>query len=174
MARPTLALIHALRTTAARLRAGGEYRWTHMGACNCGHLAQTITKLPRAEIHRLALERAGDWGEQAVEYCPTSGYPIDHVIERMLEVGLELSDVAALERLSDPKVLRRLPVEERELSFRRRGDVVRYMEEWAELLEEQRGLTASGERPIPSQIEVGAATLVGLDEDGADLAATVG
>ena len=173
MARPTLALIHALRATAARLADGVEYRWTHMGACNCGHLAQTITTLPRAEIHRLALERAGDWGEQAVEYCPASGYPIDHVIERMLEVGLELSDVTGLERLSDPKVLRRFPVGERALSFRRREDVVRYMEAWAELLDEQRGLTESGEREIPSEVEVGAAALVGLDEDGADLAATV-
>ncbi len=40
-------LIEALRRTAARLATGAEYRWTHMGSCNCGHLAQTVTELCR-------------------------------------------------------------------------------------------------------------------------------
>ena len=64
-------LIAALRSTARRLEGGARYRWTHMGSCNCGHLAQTLTRLPREEIHRLALERAGDWGEQARSRQPT-------------------------------------------------------------------------------------------------------
>lgn len=152
MARPTVALVEALRVTAARLEGGAtEYRWTHMGACNCGQLAQTITKIPRAEIHRRALERAGDWGEQAVEHCPTSGLPIDHVLDAMLEVGLELGDVTHLERLSDRRVLRRLPIGERNLSFRERGDVVRYMREWADLLDEERARVdgESGVRRVP-------------------------
>jgi hypothetical protein len=108
-----------------------------MGACNCGHLAQTITSRSREEIHRLAIEKAGDWGEHAVEYCPTSGYPIDHILGQMLEVGLELGDVEHLEKLSDPRVLRRFEVGRRDLSHRDRADVVRYMEEWADMLEER-------------------------------------
>ena len=151
MARPTTELIDALRVTAARLSEGGEYRWTHMGACNCGHLAQTVTQMPRAEIHRLALQRAGDWSEQAVEHCAASGLPIDHVIERMLGIGLELSDIAHLERLSDPRVLRRLSVGQRHLSFRCRADVVRYLGAWSDQLEELAALEVSGVRRLESR-----------------------
>ncbi len=53
-------LVAALRATARRLEQGASYCWTHMGSCNCGQLAQTLTRLPKEEIHRLALERAGD------------------------------------------------------------------------------------------------------------------
>lgn len=144
MARPTPELIEALRTTAARLESGDDYRWTHMGACNCGHLAQTVTQLDRATLHRIALERAGDWGEQAVEHCPASGLPMDHVIDRMIDIGLELSDIPRLERLQDPRVIRRLPHGERDLRFRRRQDVTLYMRTWADLLDEQRALSTSG------------------------------
>lgn len=136
-------LVEALRATAARLQAGAEYRWTHMGSCNCGHLAQTVTRLSPAEIHRLALQKPGDWGEQAVEYrppteyCPTSGLPIDHVIQALLDLGLSRDDLRHLERLSDVEVLRRLPVERRNLDQRQRRDVVVYLRTWADLLEEE-------------------------------------
>lgn len=128
-------LIEALRTTAARLQTGERYRWTHQGACNCGHLAQTLTQKSRQEIHQAALQKAGDWREHAIEYCATSGLPIDHILGEMLDAGLTLGDIEHLERLSDPRVLRALPPEERTLDYRRREDVVRYMEAWATLLE---------------------------------------
>jgi hypothetical protein len=130
-------LVRALRDTAARLDSGATYQWAHMGACNCGHLAQTLTRIDRAELHRLALVRAGDWGEQSVEYCPTSGLPIDHVITTMLEAGLELRDLSELERLSAPDVLARIPREQRPLERRERAHVVLYLRAWAELLEER-------------------------------------
>ncbi|MEM8964472.1 MAG: hypothetical protein AAGD38_23500, partial [Acidobacteriota bacterium] len=107
MARPHPDLIEALRSTARRLENGAEYRWTHMGSCNCGHLAQTVTKLSRAEIHRMALEKAGDWQRQVIDHCPTSGYPMDHVIAALLDLGLNREDLARLERLSSTEVLRR-------------------------------------------------------------------
>lgn len=137
MSRPDPELVAALRSTASRLEAGARYRWTHMGSCNCGHLAQTLTRLPAEEIHRLALERAGDWGEQAREYCPSSGYPMDHVLAVMLDAGLDRDDIWHLERLSDPEVLRRLPIGERDLDERRRGDVVLYLRLWADRLEDR-------------------------------------
>lgn len=135
MARPTRTLVDALRATALRLEQGSRFRWTHMGACNCGHLAQTVTCRSREEIHRIAVEKAGDWRDHAIEWCPASGYPIDHVIDEMLAIGLELSDVEHLERLSDPAVLRRFPVQARRLDYRDRRDAIRYMRAWAELLE---------------------------------------
>ncbi len=137
MAQPTLELISALRHTAARLSSGGHYQWGHMGACNCGHLAQTITNVPKHAIHEWALERVGDWETQANQYCPASGYRIDEVISAMLALGMTRRDIRNLERLSDPRVLGRLREGERRLARNRREDVVRYMRAWADLLEDE-------------------------------------
>jgi len=134
MARPTLELVQALRATATRLRGGASYKWSHFGQCNCGHLAQTVTQLSPEEVYRAAFVRAGDWGEQAREFCPSSGYPIDFVLQRLFELGLEPDDVQHLERLSDDRVLKRLGL--LSLAHNRREDVVRYLDGWAALLED--------------------------------------
>lgn len=143
-------LVEALRATATLLAAGADYRWTHMGRCNCGLLAQTVTGLPAAEIHRRALEKAGDWGEQARDYCPASGYPIDHVIGALLDLGLTREDLWHLERLSDPEVLGRLPAGRRELDCRMRGPVVVYLRAWADLVEEAWMATLDVPRRAPA------------------------
>jgi hypothetical protein len=137
MARPTRHLIAALLVTAERIEAGSKYQWGHMGCCNCGHLAQTLTRQPRAEIHAAALMRAGDWGEQSVEYCATSGYPLDHIISTMLEAGMSLEDLNNLERLSDQRVLARRPLEGRWLKRNSREDAIVYLREWAAMLGEE-------------------------------------
>jgi hypothetical protein len=143
MATATLALVTALRTTAARMASGAVYTWTHLGACTCGHLAQTLTPLSPAEIHRLALQRPGDWAEQALEFCPSSGLPLDHVFSTMLAVGLSTDDIAHLERLADPRVHQALdPTLVRSLDYRNRDHVVAYLQAWAALLE--------GELPSPA------------------------
>jgi hypothetical protein len=137
MARASWELVTALRTTAARLQSGARYAWTHMGACNCGHLAQTLTARSADELRRIALEKRGEWAEQALEWCPGSGYPIDHVIATMLAIGLERRDIAELEKLANPEVLRRLPLAmRRSLSYRERDHVVAYLHAFADLLEE--------------------------------------
>lgn len=140
MARPEPRLIEALRATAGRLESGASYRWTHMGMCNCGHLAQTVTGHRKEELHRMALEKAGDWSQQVVDYCPTSGFPMDHVITSLLDLGLTQSDLRHLEWLSDPAILRRVPADRRAgqgryLDRRRRSDVVLYLRTWADQLE---------------------------------------
>lgn len=149
MAIASTELVVALRTTAARLDGGAQYRWTHMGACNCGHLAQTVTELDRATIHQLALERAGDWGQQVVEYCPTSKLPIDHVITRLLELGLSTSDLRHLERLSDRKILSHCETAHGWLDHRRRTHVVHYLRVWAGLLD--RELMQQTQLPTPTK-----------------------
>ena len=136
MAQARAELIAALRTTADRLAGGAHYRWSHQGACYCGHLAQTVTNLSRAEIHRRALQKTGDWDRHTIDYCPASGYPIDHIISAMLDLGLTTEDLAHLERLSDRAILRRLPAGQRELDHRRREDVVLYLRTFATMLEE--------------------------------------
>ena len=130
-------LATALRKTAERIEDGAYYQWTNQGACNCGHLAQTLTTRSRAEIHSMALEKAGDWSEHVVDYCPTSRYPIDHVITTMLDAGLSRRDLSDLERLRSNAVRVRLPEGRRALDYRNRDDVVLYMQTWADLLEEQ-------------------------------------
>lgn len=135
---PNLRLVDALRETAKRLESGAEYNWCHMGRCNCGHLAQTITKLSPAEIHEMALLKAGDWSTQSVEHCTSTGYTIDHIIETMLGLGLTRQDITNLERLSDPRVLRRIPLERRvQMNHKVREDVVLYMNTFADMIEEQ-------------------------------------
>lgn len=137
MARPTPELIDALRKTAKKLASGAPYQWGHMGGCNCGNLAQELTKLTKDEIHRYALQRYGDWHMQVDDYCPTSQMPIDLIINEMLGAGLTLEDLKHLERLNDREVLVRFPLEKRFLKHNVRADVIAYMNTWADLLEEK-------------------------------------
>lgn len=138
MARPNLTLIAALRRTAKKLQQGVPYQWGHMGSCNCGNLAQELTTLTKAEIHQNALSVGrGDWHEQLNDYCPTSGLPMDLLIADMLNAGLESADLQHLERLTDRRILERLPREKRYLRHNFRDDVVLYIATWADMLEEQ-------------------------------------
>jgi hypothetical protein len=154
MARANLKLITALRATASKLEAGAPYRWTHMGACNCGHLAQTVTHLSADDIRRYALDRTGEWAEQGLEFCPTSGYPMDAILSALFELGLSSDDLGKLERLTDPEVVRRLPVElRRQLSYRERDHVVLYMRAFAELLEERLPAASVAEIVLPVRVQ---------------------
>lgn len=137
MAIPSTGLIRALRQTAARIRSGSRFQWTHMGACNCGHLAQTVTALEPARIHSFAIEKEGEWADQAFDHCPTSGYRMDDIISALMELGLSSADIANLERLNDRTVLRRMPPGMREADYRDREHAVTYMEVWADVLEER-------------------------------------
>lgn len=138
MANPTPELILGIRKTIQRLKNGAPYQWGHMGACNCGNLAQELTKLTKGEIHTYAMQRHGDWNEQLIDYCPTSGYPMDLMVGKMLGTGLTLDDLMHLEKLSDPKILRLIPAEKRQqLSKNNKVDVILYFEVWVKYLEEK-------------------------------------
>jgi hypothetical protein len=138
MAQRTLAVIQALRDTAQRLATQAPYQWGHMGSCNCGHLAQTVTQLTKAEIHARAMQRYGDWERQLTDYCPTSGLPIDQTIDEMLAAGFTRTDLSHLERLSDPAIRMAIPFERRDaLRHNQRDDVVLYLRTWAGLLEDE-------------------------------------
>ena len=131
----SLKIISALRKTAAILENGNRYEWGHMGSCNCGNLAQTITNFSRAEIQKYALEKRGDWTNQLLDYCPTSGYPMDMIIERMLDFGFSQLDLRNLEWLSDDKILAKINVTF--LNRNLKSDTILYFKTWADLLEEQ-------------------------------------
>lgn len=143
MARASIELVEVLRRTAARLESDVTvHRWSHFGLCNCGHLAQTVTRRTAKEIQDALFVLPGDWGEKAFDTCPTSGLPMDHIFDEMFALGLERADFGHLERLSDPAVLRRV---ERPLSHTERGDAIAYLRAWADLLE-KRAATRAPER----------------------------
>ena len=138
MATPNLELIAAMRKTAKKLENGAPYQWGHMGSCNCGNLAQEISKLTKAEIHEYAMRNIqGDWSEQTEAYCPISNQPMDLLISQMTDMGLTTTDLKNLEKLSDIQILRRLPAEFRYLQHNKRDHVVMYLREWANMLEEE-------------------------------------
>jgi len=136
MAKANNDTISALREAARNLKKGSHYEWGHMGSCNCGHLAQVVCEIDKAEIHRRAMMRYGDWSEQLVDYCPTSGFPMDDVIDSLVALGFTIQDLRSLERLNDPIILEKVKGENH-LSRNNKGDVIQYLEAWADLLEEQ-------------------------------------
>lgn len=138
MAFPNLTLIDAIRKAAEQLRQSTQYQWGHMGACNCGHLAQQLTSFSKATIHQFAMQGRGDWHEQANDYCPTSGLPMDLLISQMLQKGLTTVDLQHIERLTDKSVLVKLdPLKRQSLQYNQKVDVILYFETWANVLEEQ-------------------------------------
>jgi hypothetical protein len=138
MANPNLTLIDAMRRAAQKLAQGSPYQWGHMGSCNCGNLAQELTKRTKAEIHEWAMMGSGDWHEQVQAFCSTSGLPFDLLLIDMMEAGLSSFDMQSLERLSDGRVLARIALERRnQMRHNNREDVVLYLQTWAEMLEEQ-------------------------------------
>lgn len=155
MAKASHELIAALRESAERLRSGAKYSWGHHGACNCGHLLQSLTSWTEGDILRYAHTGTGEWTELAAEYCGTTSAPLGMVIDRLEQAGLNPVDIKHIEYLTDREVLSRLPGGFRWLQRNNREDVILYFEVFANLLEEE--LAASIEldlnklmQPIPA------------------------
>lgn len=136
MAIPSLKIIDALRKTANQLENGHRYEWGNMGSCNCGNLAQTITSFTRGEIQKYAIEKRGDWSEQLMEYCPTSGFPMDLIIEKMIYFGFSKQDLRHLEWLSDTEILAKIEPS-KHLNRNLKADTILYMKTWATMLEDK-------------------------------------
>lgn len=137
MAKANSDLIIALRNTVSKLKKSENYQWGHMGSCNCGFLAQEVTKLSKADIHSSAMQKYGDWNDQLNDYCPTSGLLMDDLITQMLNIGFDTDDLKNLEKLSDQKVLAELPLDQRHLRHNKKEDVITYLTAWAKLLEKK-------------------------------------
>ena len=137
MAQANILLIEALRETAARLRNGAHYAWGNHGACNCGNLAQVVTKLSKEEILAYAHTCIGEWSELAEDYCGITNAPAGLLISKLQEIGLTPTDIHNLEYLEDKNVLQHLPGGFRWLQRNVREDVIVYFETFAVLLEEQ-------------------------------------
>ncbi|NUP12220.1 MAG: hypothetical protein HOW73_39745 [Polyangiaceae bacterium] len=177
MARPTTTLVLALRETADRLaQSTARYQWSHFAHCNCGHLAQTVTRLPPVVIYEAAFRRPGDWGEQAAAFeapdygdrpaldegawepdnprCLATGAPLDDVFAALYAIGLCADDIRHLERLSDEAVLRRLGKNTTGLAYGDRANVVAYLRAWADLLEDALRRETTGRLDEVSDVEL--------------------
>lgn len=137
MAHPNLALIGALRQSAANLKNGAEYSWGHHGSCNCGHLLQVITQLSKNEILRRAHTGIGEWTEIAETVCEVSHLPAHQLIGHLQAIGLTPTDIHNLEYLEDREVLDCLPGGFKWLKRNAPEDVILYFETMASLLEEK-------------------------------------
>ncbi len=137
MAKPSLQLIEALRSSAASIKNGNHYAWGHHGACNCGHLLQVITKLDEKEILRHAHTGTGEWTELAAESCAVTGAPLSLLLLKLEEAGLTATDIHNIEYLDNKEVLQHLQGGFRWLKKNVRQDVVDYFEAFANLLEEK-------------------------------------
>jgi len=137
MAHPNIQLIEALRQAASNLSKGADYAWGNHGSCNCGHLLQVVTKLPKEEILRHAQTVYGEWSEISEEYCGVTNAPAYLLISKLEKIGLTPSDIHNLEYLEDRSVLENLPGGFRWLSRNVREDVIIYLETMAEMLEEE-------------------------------------
>jgi len=151
MAKATETLIEALRNTSRNIEKSSLYQWGHMGACNCGFLAQEVTKLTKAEIHRMALQSYGDWSEHLNDYCLVSGLPFDNLISKLIDFGFDSDDLKHLEKLSDPKIVSVLPPDERNLCFNQKQDVIKYLNAWVRLLEDEFLSSISIRVPEPTE-----------------------
>lgn len=134
MALPSRALVEVLRETADRLAASPDYRWSHFGRCNCGHLAQTVTRLSPAEIHAACTRELTEWSEIPDDYCAGTGLRLEYVLDRLRELGLDRTDLRHLEDLSDSQVLQALPGGHRWLQRNQREDAVVYLRTWANVM----------------------------------------
>lgn len=169
MAVPSVQVISALRSTAARLREGAPYMWGHAGRCNCGHLAHVVTDVPASAIHEWAMEVGGEWEDLVREHCGIGGRPIDDVIAALIQFGFSAGDLADLEDLRDERVLANLPGGKRWLTRNVRDDVVAYLEAWADLLARE----AEARARAASEVARGATTIVVPPAECADEAATL-
>lgn len=137
MARASYLLSNAIRKAALNLQNNKPYEWGHMGSCNCGHLAQTLLNINKADIHKYAMEKNGDWNEQLNDYCSTSGLLMDKLIWGLLQTGLELEDIMDLEYLKNPIIVEKIDSKFKPLVNNNREHVIAYLNTWAEMMEEE-------------------------------------
>ena len=128
-------LVFGIRSAAKRLRANAAYSWGHPGSCNCGHLIQSLTKFTQREIRKAAYHKGGEWKDLSHNYCETSGLEVDKIIKILFRFGLSVEDIIHLENLSDPEILKSMPIDSNTVRRNNRIHLIYYLESWANILE---------------------------------------
>jgi hypothetical protein len=81
----------------------------------------------------------GAWEPENVGACVVTGTPLDLVFDQLEAIGLDATDIQHLERLSDPKIRRRLGTNAVDYPHHLRENTIAYLRAWADLLEEELG-----------------------------------
>jgi hypothetical protein len=129
-------LIDALRQSIDRILSTDEYNWKALGACNCGMVIQSVTKLSAKEISAAGIRKHGDWQSISLMYEEDSGFQVDKIIKQMLSIGMTIGDFTYLENLSDPNILSYIG---KDIVLERDNPehVIQYMIAWIWLLEDK-------------------------------------
>ena len=128
-------LVCGIRSAAKRLRANATYSWGHPGSCNCGHLIQSLTTLTHRQIRQAAYHKGGEWKDLGRTHCETSGLEVDKIIKILFSFGLNVEDIIHLENLSDPKILKKMPIDSSSVRRNNRMHLIYYLESWANILD---------------------------------------
>lgn len=98
-----------------------HYDWYQQHSCNCGLVAQAITGMSFGEMAQELSGATDDWRnvnggkrggggpcwtDMMAMYCPLTGVPIKEVFRQLMDAGLTRIDIAYLEALSDPRVVK--------------------------------------------------------------------
>ena len=143
-----LVLEEVLLKTIQRLSSKSKYQWTHQGNCNCGHVIQSVTGMSPGKIHNIALTGPGEWVDHAKKYCKTSGLPVDDLISKLLSIGIKIDDIAHLELLSDPNIIRYIPNSVKPLSYKKKEDLIYYLKTWKSILSAKRMLITDNSKNV--------------------------
>ena len=141
-------LEEVLLKTIQRLSSKSKYQWTHQGNCNCGHVIQSVTGMSPGKIHNIALTGPGEWVDHAKKYCKTSGLPVDDLISKLLTIGIKIDDIAHLELLSDPNIIRYIPNSVKPLSYKKKEDLIYYLKTWKSILSAKRMLITDNSKNV--------------------------
>lgn len=141
-------LEEVLLKTIQRLSSKSKYQWTHQGNCNCGHVIQSLTGMSPGKIHNIALTGPGEWVDHAKKYCKTSGLPVDNLISKLLSIGIKIDDIAHLELLSDPNIIRYMPNSVKPLSYKKKEDLIYYLKTWKSILSAKRVLLTDNSKNV--------------------------
>jgi hypothetical protein len=126
-----------------------SFDWTRSSHCNCGLIAQQVCSLDEIQ-HCLISVRETLWTGRARNQCSKTGNDLHIVFKKLFDIGLTVSDIICLEKLTDKNVLSRFdkaPIFDdndvlRTKTNRKINDkdyLIQYLKSWREILLEEGG-----------------------------------
>jgi len=99
------------------------YKWKDTNTCNCGLVAQAVTRTNKDELDELYLQPIASpiqvknkskfsptWSDMVAEYCPLTKEPVTEIFKKLFDAGMTREDIGHLEYLSDPEILEKINI----------------------------------------------------------------
>ena len=74
--------------------------------------------------------------------------PVDDLISKLLSIGIKIDDIAHLELLSDPNIIRYIPNSVKPLSYKKKEDLIYYLKTWKSILSAKRMLLTDNSKNV--------------------------